>query len=313
MSICAYAIFLNEEANVAAWAETTGDADHRFVLDTGSTDDTVGELERHGIDHARAVLEPFHFGDARNAALALVPSSIDWCLHLDADETLSEGWLGAFQDVETPAVRRYRYQLRNASPAAPWGVVMRSNLHARRGFRWRYPVHECLEPNAPARDVPGLVVEHHPDVAKVRSYLPALLAVAAADPHDRRMAFYAGRELWYAGRWQEAREQLTHFLELPNGWAPERAEAWRIIAAMDIDPERWLWRAAGESPERREVWVDLARHHLEAGHAELARAMITVAATRTREDIYTTSRDCWGEAFDELVAELVPAPEWVGD
>ena len=40
-------------------------------------------------------------------------------------------------------------------------------------------------------------------------------------------------------------------------WPAERAEAYRYIAKMDDDPERWLLRAVAEDPGRRDAVVDL--------------------------------------------------------
>jgi glycosyltransferase involved in cell wall biosynthesis len=308
MSIAIYTIMRDEVENVAQWAETTGDADFRLVIDTGSTDGTVDELVGHGIRVARASIEPFRFDDARNMALALLPDEIDWCLQLDADETLNDTWRASFDDVVDERIPRYRYRWENHGLAS-WGVVMRTNLHARHGFRWRYPCHEVLTPNTLTIDVPLMVVEHHPDERKSRAFYLDLLAHAAADePSDHRMAFYYGRELIYRGLWDKARVELMRFLELPGGWAPERSEAYRLLASVDSDPERWLWRSVAECPERREPFCDLARFHLNAGRGAVARAMMQLAATRDEEGIYTTQADCWGEGFALLVDECAVMP-----
>ena len=67
------------------------------VLDTGSTDDTLALardcLEESGVPFALAQRDHTSFRDdfsaMRNAALAMMPASIDWVLMLDADEALS--------------------------------------------------------------------------------------------------------------------------------------------------------------------------------------------------------------------------------
>lgn len=299
--VAIYAIFRNEAAHVAQWAETTLDADYRFVLDTGSTDGTLEELDAHGIKFLRASIEPFRFDDARNAALSLLPDDIDWCLQLDADETLNGAWRESFEAVADPHIARYRYRWVNRGLAS-WGVVMRTNFHRRHGFRWRYPCHEVLGPvDVPTLDVPLMTVEHWPDETKSRAQYLDLLAQAARDePHDHRMAFYYGRELYYRGMWNEARAELVRFLALPGGWPPERSEAYRLLADMDCDPERWLWEAIGQCPERREPRCDLVRLYLEQGKGDEARAMLLLASRCEDDTIYTTSRDCWGRDFDEL-------------
>jgi hypothetical protein len=118
------------------------------------------------------------------------------------------------------------------------------------------------------------------------------------------MAFYFARELWYAGRWDRCREAMVDFLALPNGWAAERCEAYRILAAIDDDPERWMWKAVGECPARREPWVDLCRFAVSVGERERAQFLFAEAWTRTRDDLYTTDPGAWGESMTKLAEQI---------
>lgn len=158
----------------------------------------------------------------------------------------------------------------------------------------------------PTADLRELVVDHFPSGRRPHhdANLAVLLGACSEYPGDHRMTFYLGRELWYGGRWAECRTVLTQFLDLPGGWPPERSEAWRILGLIDDRPERWLWRAIGECPERREPWVDLARHFLAAGASDDARRMWEMARRRTDDAIYPTDPDAWGPAFDALGAEI---------
>jgi hypothetical protein len=304
-----YAIFKDEEANIAEWAETTGDADHRFVLDTGSFDGTHDELHVHGIEHMLTRPDPFRFDDARNTALQLAnglfPS--DLYLRLDADERLPDGWRAMIDDAYHPDVPRYRYRVHNNGGI--WSQITRDDLHRFGGFRWKYPTHEILLGPAAARDLPGLIVEHSSPPERRSHHLSNLMVLGAATveyPGDHRMAFYYARELWYSGDWDGCREAMSRFLALPDGWGAERCEAYRILAAIDYIPERWLWKAVGEAPERREPWVDLARLALKAGDSERAVTMFMEAERRTDQTVYTTSPDAWGGAFDDL-REMISA------
>ena len=47
--ICVYAIAKNEEQFVDRWYESVKNADKIYVLDTGSTDNTVQKLKSHGV------------------------------------------------------------------------------------------------------------------------------------------------------------------------------------------------------------------------------------------------------------------------
>jgi hypothetical protein len=300
MKLCVYGIVRDEEANIAEWAETTGDADARFVLDTGSTDNTRRELLFHGIGNLDAALDPFRFDDARNMALALAPAA-DLYLRLDADERLPDGWRAMIEDAYHPDVPRYRYRVHNNGGI--WNQITRDDLHQRPGFRWKYPTHEVLTGPAAARDLPQLIIEHTSPPERRSHHLSNLSVLAEATteyPGDHRMAFYFARELWYAGRWDDCRVAMTTFLDMPRGWGAERAEAYRILAAIDYSPERWLWKAIGEAPERREPWVDLCRLFLKAGDAERAVGMFMEAERRTDQTAYTTDPGAWGGAFDDL-------------
>jgi len=304
VNLCVYAIMLNEQPNVANWVATANIADNLFVLDTGSTDGTPEELETHGVIVRRAKFDPFRFDDARNAALALAPEA-DLYLRLDADERLPEDWRFQIEDVYDPTVARYRYRVHNNGGV--WETITRDDLHRRAGFRWRYPTHEILVGPPATVDIPGLVVEHtSPDERRLHHHtnLGVLLEAVQEYPGDARMTFYLAREYWYAGDWDFARNWIIEFLDIPNGWAPERAEAYRILAAIDYHPERWLWKAVGESPERREPWVDLARHFLAEHKTEEAGMAISMAYLRNDQSIYTTDPQCWGEPFQDLMTQI---------
>ena len=299
MKVCVYAIMRDEQPNVSEWNATTLDADFRFVLDTGSTDGTPDDLDFDKVRVAHATFDPFRFDDARNAALALAPEA-DLYLRLDADERLERGWREQLEAVYQNDVPRYRLTVVNHG--ANWGQHTRDDLHVRPGHRWRYPTHEVLVGPGVAKPT-DIVVHHHPPAARRAHHNTNLDVLAAAVneyPGDHRMAFYYGRELWYCGSWTDARTQLSRFLALPDGWGAERAEAYRILAAIDDHPERWLWRAVGEAPDRREPWVDLARLKLEQARPVEARALWSLAADRNDRHVYTTDPQAWDENFENL-------------
>lgn len=305
MKICVYAIMRNEQSNVAPWAETTVDADMRFVLDTGSRDRTVPELSLHGIPTESVSIDPFRFDDARNMALALAPEA-DLYLRLDADERLPDDWHRQIEEVYDPRIPRYQYRVHNNGGI--WETIIRDDLHQRQGFRWRYPTHEVLVGPRPVIHLPRFVVEHTSPPER-RSHHETNLAVLEAAtleyPGDHRMQFYFARELFYVGAWIRSREEMSKFLAMPDGWGAERAEGYRILAAMDYEPERWLWKAVGECPQRREPWVDLARHFIGIGHREQAIGALNFAYHRNDETLYTTDPQCWGDPFHELMESMV--------
>lgn len=110
MKIAVYTITKNEEQFIKRWADSCADADHRLIVDTGSTDNTVSEAIASGCSVASIAIKPWRFDDARNAALALLPEDIDYCIALDADEVLVPGWRQALEKVAADVTRpRYKY------------------------------------------------------------------------------------------------------------------------------------------------------------------------------------------------------------
>ena len=92
MKICVYAISKNEEKFVKRWYESMKEADEIYVLDTGSTDNTVDELKKLGVNVKKEIISPWRFDVARNKSLELVPLDADVCICTDLDEVFVKGW-----------------------------------------------------------------------------------------------------------------------------------------------------------------------------------------------------------------------------
>lgn len=266
MKIAVYTIALNEEHFIERWAKSCEEADYRLVVDTGSSDDTVAVANANGCHTATIKVSPWRFDDARNAALALIPDDIDFCISLDADEVLTPNWREAFGWLDKETTRpRYKYVW---SWNADWteGLVYSGDkVHKRHGYRWIHPVHEVLKPsiNEVQQWFP-LVIHHYPDPTKSRSqYLPLLELSVQENPDDDRNLFYLGREYMFNGQNELAIHYLEKHLKLST-WRAERSTSMRYIARMTNDKEHWLLRACAEAPERREPWNDLALYYYEA-------------------------------------------------
>ena len=92
MKVAIYTISLNEEKHVERWYNSSKEADYHIIADTGSTDKTVEIARGLGITVHSIHIKPWRFDDARNAALALIPSDADYCIIMDMDEILIPGW-----------------------------------------------------------------------------------------------------------------------------------------------------------------------------------------------------------------------------
>lgn len=109
MKIAVYTIALNEQQFVERWYNSAKQADFLLIADTGSTDMTVKYAKNLGINVIKIAIKPWRFDDARNAALARIPENIDYCIALDMDEILIDGWREKLEAVD-PSVTRPRYK-----------------------------------------------------------------------------------------------------------------------------------------------------------------------------------------------------------
>jgi glycosyltransferase involved in cell wall biosynthesis len=90
--VCVYAICKNEEQFVDKWYESVKEVDKIYVLDTGSTDNTMKLLEsKDKVVVKQQVITPWRFDVARNLSLDMVPQDTDICVCIDFDEILSKG------------------------------------------------------------------------------------------------------------------------------------------------------------------------------------------------------------------------------
>ena len=265
MKVAVYAIALNEVAHVERWATSARDADVRVVADTGSTDGTQQSLRDLGVTVHEIHVKPWRADVARNAALALVPPDVDYCVMMDMDEVLTEGWRDHLEEAHRQGWTRprFRYVFSWRADGTPDVTYKGDRIHTRSGYRWCYPAHDILKPEGikETQGWTGLEIHHHPTPGRARpDYMPGLEVAVREMPTDARMAHYYARELMYVQRFKEAAAEFRRYLALPGAtWKPERAASMRYLAqCVPAEDVEWLQRAVRETPGQREPWVELA-------------------------------------------------------
>ncbi len=268
--IVVYAISKNESAFVDRWFDSIKDADEVYVLDTGSTDDTVEKLEGHGIKVTQEIISPWRFDVARNRSLELVPNDADICICLDLDEVFESGWREKLESIWKEDTTRLRYNYNwlldeNDVPLVDFYI---EKIHKRQGYKWTHPVHEVLAYDGIEKFVTTdeITVNHYPDKSKSRSsYLPLLELSVKENPYDDRNVHYLGREYMYYGKWNEAIDTLIRHLHLPTAlWKDERCASMRFIARCYKELKRydeakmWLDKAMLEAPHLRDPFIERA-------------------------------------------------------
>ncbi len=270
MKICVYAICKNEEKFVDRFYESAKDADGIYVLDTGSTDETVAKLKSHGVFVEQKIIDPWRFDVARNYSLDLIPEDYDVCVCLDLDEVLVKGWKELILNNWKEDTTRLRYNYiwsfdKYGNPAVNF---LSDKIHSRKNYHWVNPVHEILKYDG--KEVfltcEALTIEHYPDSTKSRSnYLPLLELAVQEDPTNDRNTHYLGREYMYYQKWNEAIDMLIRHLSLPTAtWKDERCASMRFIARCYKNLNRfeeakmWLNKAIEEAPYLRDPHVEFA-------------------------------------------------------
>ena len=270
MKICVYAICKNEEKFIERWYESVKEADGIYVLDTGSTDNSVNLLKSLGVVVRQEIINPWRFDVARNKSLEMIPDDFDICICLDLDEVLNKGWSKTIKSLWKDGLTRLRYVYnwsldKNNQPIISF---YGEKIHKRKGFTWVNPVHEILKYKGEEKYLytDKVIVNHYPDSKKSRSsYLPLLELAVREDPRNDRNMHYLGREYMYYGKYEEAISTLERHLSLESAtWKDERCASMRFIARcyMKLNRPReaimWSNLAIKESPYLRDAYMEKA-------------------------------------------------------
>ncbi|MBR2834064.1 MAG: glycosyltransferase family 2 protein [Bacilli bacterium] len=266
--IYVYAISKNEEKFVNRWMDSVKEADGIFVLDTGSTDNTVELLKKKGAVVKKKIFKKFRFDEARNLSLKMVPKDADICLCIDIDEVLEDNWREKLENIWEKGLTRLRYNYiwshnKYGNPAINF---YSEKIHSRNGYRWIHPVHEILiyDGTEKIKTVDNFTISHYPDNKKSRSsYLPLLELSIKEDPKNDRNMHYLGREYMYYKMYNKSIDTLIKHLNLDSAtWKDERSASMRFIARnykslKRFDEARmWLSKAKNETPYLREPYVE---------------------------------------------------------
>ncbi|MBQ6841110.1 MAG: glycosyl transferase family 2 [Bacilli bacterium] len=314
MKICVYAICKNEENNVDDWVESMSEADEIYVLDTGSTDNTVKKLIDKGVNVKAEIITPWRFDVARNKSLELVPNDTDLYVCTDLDERFVPGWRKILEDNYSKEYTRVRYNYnwsfdQNGNPAT---VFYLNKIHTK-DYVWTHPVHEVLTPLKEEKEliIEDIVLNHYQDFTKNRgSYLPLLELSVKEDPEDDRNVHYLGREYMYYNEHLKCIEMLHKHLKLKTAtWKDERAASMRYIArsykALGYYEEALLWytMAIEEAPYLREGYVELAYLYYELKEYKKAISQLDKAFMITdKSKTYINENYAWDYRIYDLYA-----------
>jgi glycosyltransferase involved in cell wall biosynthesis len=263
MKIAVYTIALNEEKHVKRWYESAKDADYLLIADTGSSDNTIKIAKKLGINIIKISVKPWRFDDARNAALAALPDDIDYCVSMDMDETLSEGWREKLEDMKADRITYlFNLSFRDIDETVPESQMINNRIHKRHGFRWKYLMHEVIIPsrtkNFTEEFCKGLEVSHHPDPDKPRDQYNQMVEDAYDEYKTTRYASYHGLQLYSFERFKEAKKLFKEIIKNKKSTKEERSQAYRFLSYCVKRNKTWYLYRSLAIAKSREAYAQLA-------------------------------------------------------
>lgn len=276
MKVAVYAIAKNEEKHVERFMESVSEFDGVFVMDTGSTDNTIQALEYYGATVVTSTVSPFRFDVARNASMNMIPLEYDYLLCLDMDEVLEEGaYAKIVEAISSNPKASYNLKLIYDADREAQMLVPKKCLHTRKNHFWKYNVHETLVSHdsvALSNLDLDITIYHHPDHEKDRGFYMELLEQSVTSyPNDPRPLMYLGREHFYVRNTFDAIMWLKQHIKV-EPYGPFRcrsammiAEAYENLNVEDnvSEAEAWLLRACSEFNHSREPYYRLAELYFE--------------------------------------------------
>lgn len=318
MKITVYAISKNEEQFVDRWIESMSEADEIVVLDTGSSDNTIKKLQTKGAKVAQKIINPWRFDVARNESLKLVPADTDICVCTDLDEVFEKGWRNKLESSWNANTRQLRYKyVWNVLENNEDGITfLYEKIHALKGFKWVYPVHEVLDSNpkislSEVAENKDIVLRHFPDPEKSRGQYLALLELSVKeDPTSDRNTHYLAREYMFKGKFEEAIKTFKKHLKLKTAiWREERSASLRYIGDCYLNlgrkstAKKYYNLAIQESFNTREGYLALAK--LQYNNLEFLNCIFTITSMLqiTQKNLsYITNPDCWNGLPHDMLA-----------
>lgn len=152
----AYTILKNESKFIEKWLYYTAHFDYRVLLDTGSADGSWEMLQEEASKDKNLIIEqkiitPWHFSNARNYNLTMIPDDVTWALSPDLDEYFSINVIDEMNkiissrpDVTNIATTRLDLYSKTVFVGPPHQLPS-NKIHRRHDYYWYSPIYEHLK------------------------------------------------------------------------------------------------------------------------------------------------------------------------
>ncbi len=315
--ICVYAICKNEEKHIKRWYESMKEADEIYVLDTGSTDNSVSILKSLGVHVKTKNYKHFKFDQARNDSLKLVPDDTDICVCTDIDEVFSKNWRKELESIWNNNLDKVRYNMNFTfdEEGNPLSTYYIGKIHKKSSYTWTHSIHEVLTYIGSGEEkvltTNKIEINHYPDRTKDRSnYLKLLIEAVEEYPEDDRNMHYLGREYMYNKMWSEAIKTLKKHLNLKSStWKEERSASMRYLGRIYMEledyneSEHWYKLAIKETPYLREPYIELGMLYWKQKEYALSICFLEKGESiKKKSDTYINEEYAWNETIYDLLS-----------
>lgn len=230
ISLCM--IVRNEEQTLARCLKCVKDlVDEIIIVDTGS-DDRTKEIAAQFTAKIFDFTWIDDFAAARNYAFA--QAAMDYILWLDADDVICEDDRRLFMELkqEMPPlfdVVMMKYTMGRDVNGEETNTFYRERLLKRSaGFKWRYPIHECIEISGNILHT-EIGITHCKERELSDRNLKILERIITDGGGGSRDRYYYARELYINACYAEAEKQYNLYLDSKNAY-----ENYAVMACLDL-------------------------------------------------------------------------------
>lgn len=228
--ICVYAICKNEIQSIDRWYESMSEADCVVALDTGSDDGTFENLRALGVKVDQKIIDPWRFDVARNEALKLVPDDCNILVCTDIDNVFNKGWADTLRKKWVDGKHRigwYKFVYTQNPDGTDDCVFHHNKIHCR-GYKWYFPVHECIDIDPEYSDklsqmedldlTNDIKLYNHPTFSNSHnSYIPLLKLRIEENPDMFSGYQYLIHQYCYDGKYNDCIELAKQTIERFKG------------------------------------------------------------------------------------------------
>jgi glycosyltransferase involved in cell wall biosynthesis len=303
----------NESKHLKRFYESCKEADGVYILDTGSTDDSVAVAKSLGnnVYVSEKSYPKFRFDVARNDALDKLPKEDAWVIHLDIDEILVGNWKDELSQVTNATCVNYLYVFDHDKDNNP-RTFFKTNKITRNGmYRFRFPVHETVftDRTEVFYNAQSFRIDQIQDTSKNRDYTPLLEEAVKEYPSEDMLVFYLIKAYFISGNYGKCIDMAQHmFSNIKNDFSMVAC----LIAARSFEAlgvpqkkEEWLLRGIHASPFRREAYMELLRLYYFTGHLERAFwAGVNIFNLINRRFDFIEMAEAWGDEPHRLFIDI---------